>query len=315
MRLAEAPSPAVAVVVPAFNAASTLDETLRSVRRQTFRNLEIVVVEDGSTDATAEIAARHAEADPRVRLLRQANAGVAAARNRGLADTTAALVAFVDADDLWVGDKIERQVAAMEAAGPQCGLVYGWSAWIDEASRIVARDHRPCVRGDAMRALCLGNFIGNASSALFRRGVLEAVGGFDETLRARGAQGCEDYAIFLRVAERRRFDVVEDFLTGYRQTAGAMSADLGRMRRSARLVAADAAARRPDLAGELRWGEASVAGDLLRRAFAARRFAPAARLVLEMLRDDPRLAARALRLVLSAPRLGPAGERFPIAET
>src|SRR5688572_9095453 len=69
MRRAEAPRPAVAVVVPAYDAASTLDETLRSVRGQTFHDLEIVVVDDGSTDATAEIAARHAEADPRVRLL------------------------------------------------------------------------------------------------------------------------------------------------------------------------------------------------------------------------------------------------------
>ena len=106
-------TPLVGVVVPAYNAAATLDETLRSVRAQTHRALEIIVVDDGSLDDTAAIARRHAAEDERVRVLCQANAGVAAARNAGWQSSRADLIAFIDADDLWAPTKIERQLQAL----------------------------------------------------------------------------------------------------------------------------------------------------------------------------------------------------------
>ena len=84
-------------------------------------------MDDGSRDRTPEIALAHAAADPRVRLIRQANAGVAAARNLGVAEAKASLVAPVDADDLWAPTKIERQVAALRRGGPEVALVYTWS--------------------------------------------------------------------------------------------------------------------------------------------------------------------------------------------
>ena len=127
----------VAAVIPARDAEATLDETLRSVRAQTHRALGILVVDDGSRDRTPEIAAAHAAADPRVRLVRQANAGVAAARNRGIAEARAALVAPIDADDLWAPTKIERQLAALRRAGPGAGLVYTWSLLVDDDGRVV----------------------------------------------------------------------------------------------------------------------------------------------------------------------------------
>src|SRR5579863_7666011 len=91
----------VTVVIPAYNAAHTIDETLRSARYQTHRNLEILVVDDGSKDATPEVVARHAVIDARIRLIVQENAGVAAARNRGIAEAKSDLIAPLDADDLW----------------------------------------------------------------------------------------------------------------------------------------------------------------------------------------------------------------------
>lgn len=116
----------VAVVIPAYNAEGTLAETISSVRNQTHRALDIVVVDDGSRDDTLAIAHEIVKIDPRVRVLKQRNSGVAAARNAGWRSTSADLVAFLDADDLWSPDKIERQLAALESGGPQVGLVYTW---------------------------------------------------------------------------------------------------------------------------------------------------------------------------------------------
>src|SRR4051794_3877496 len=111
----------VTVVVPAHNAAATLRQTLASIAAQTYRDLEIVVVDDGSTDDTSAIAAEFAHLDRRVRLVSQANAGVAAARNKGIALARGEYVAPVDADDLWEPTKIEKQVGVMTARGQRVG--------------------------------------------------------------------------------------------------------------------------------------------------------------------------------------------------
>ena len=118
-------------------------------RRPTGRS-EILVVDDGSRDRTPEIAAAHAAADPRVRLVRQANAGVAAARNRGIAEARAALVAPMDADDLWAPTKIERQLAALRRGGPGVGLVYTWSALIDDDGWVIGLRRCDTAEGDVL---------------------------------------------------------------------------------------------------------------------------------------------------------------------
>src|SRR4051812_20898906 len=99
----------VSVVIPAYNAAATLDETLRSVRSQTHGALEIIVVNDGSADGTGTIAQRHAAVDHRVQVVTQDNAGLAASRNAGWMRARSEVIAFIDADDLWAPTKIERQ--------------------------------------------------------------------------------------------------------------------------------------------------------------------------------------------------------------
>jgi glycosyltransferase involved in cell wall biosynthesis len=161
----------VSVVIPAYNGAATINETLRSVRSQTHTNLEIIVVDDGSTDATGVIAARHSALDPRLRIVRQANAGVAAARNHGWRTAASGLIAFVDADDLWSPDKIERQLTALRAM-PEAGLVYSGYVIIDAASCITLQwEHTPH-QGDVLRQLLIENFVGNGSAALAGAGRL-----------------------------------------------------------------------------------------------------------------------------------------------
>jgi glycosyltransferase involved in cell wall biosynthesis len=235
--------PAVTVIVPAYNAARTIDRTLASVRAQTFEALEILVIDDGSRDDTAERAARHAGEDARIRLIRQDNGGVAAARNHGIAEATAPLIAPVDADDLWSPAKIEKQVAALK--DDSIGLVYCWYDVIDDADAVTDASYRPREEGDVLARLCLGNFIGNGSTPLIRRDVLLAAGGYDQSLRARHAQGCEDYSLYLRLAERSRFALVPEPLVGYRVSAAAMSGDLTQMYRSARCLAPTSPAPSP----------------------------------------------------------------------
>jgi glycosyltransferase involved in cell wall biosynthesis len=257
---------AVTAIVPAYNAEATLDETLRSVRAQTYRALEILVVDDGSRDGTPAIALAHAAADPRVRLIRQDNAGVAAARNRGIEEARGTLIAPVDADDLWAPAKIERQVAALRRGGPRVALVYTWSALIDRESRIVGFGSRELEEGDVLARMCRGNLVGNGSAALMRRDAVLEAGGFDPTLRARRAQGCEDLLLYCRISARHPFAVVPDFLTGYRQSHETMSSDVVQMMRSWRLVAAELHNRHPELRADIETGEVSAARWLFGRA-------------------------------------------------
>jgi glycosyltransferase involved in cell wall biosynthesis len=222
----------VSVIIPAYNAQATLDDTLNSVRSQTHRNLEIVVVDDGSTDDTAIVAQRHSAVDARVRIIRQDNAGVAAARNTGIAATSGRYVAPIDADDLWAPSKIERQLVAAAKDQGKVGLVYSWFAVIDQNNSVLRHEDGADAEGVVLRQLLLGNFVGNGSSALILRSAIEFAGFYDVGLRASGCQGAEDYKMYLEIAEQYEFAIVPDYLTGYREHSGNMSSDAARMVRS-----------------------------------------------------------------------------------
>lgn len=269
--------PLISVVVPAWNAAATLPATLATARAQAGVRIEIIVVDDGSNDATAAIVEAAGRADPRVRLVRQSNAGVAAARNRGFAEAGGELIAPLDADDLWHPEKLARQLDRLRET-PAAGMVYCWSTYIDEDDRIV--EHPRDVdrfEGNVLPALIVANFIGNGSVPLIRRDLLTAAGGWDPLLRARDAQGCEDWQLYLRLAALAPVVLAPAYLVGYRQRAGAMSRGLDAMTRSYRIVLADARAAHPRLPDRLfRWSRSAFhayasdlaweAGDI-RRAF------------------------------------------------
>ena len=284
----------VAVVIPAYNAEGTLAETISSVRNQTHRALDIVVVDDGSKDDTLAIAHEIAKIDPRVRVLKQRNSGVAAARNAGWRSTSADLVAFLDADDLWSPDKIERQLAALESGGPQVGLVYTWYAMIDHNNYVIYRSNEVSVEGDALDEVLAQNFIGNGSSPLVRRTVLDATGGFDSSLQQRKAQGCEDYLFYCLAAELSHFAVVPDYLVGYRQTPDNMSANLTRMLRSWILVADEMLKRHPEKVLAIRAGLSLCGRWLAQRAVEQGQYRALIGLVATMSRYDKPIAAEML---------------------
>jgi glycosyltransferase involved in cell wall biosynthesis len=241
----------VGVVVPMYNSERTIAATLASICAQTHGRLDIVVADDGSTDGSAVIAEDWCRRDPRVTLVRQANAGVAAARNTGAAATSAQYLAFVDADDIWAPTKIEYQLAALQAGGPSTGLAYCWYASIDQRDRVVSFGPQPLLEGNVVRDLCHANWIGNGSSLLLRREAFERAGGYDPSLRARRAQGAEDLLMCLRVAEHAEFRVVPRYLVGYRMTPASMSNDALQMFRSTELVLQEFLAKFPGYAAEI----------------------------------------------------------------
>ncbi|TPJ38835.1 glycosyltransferase family 2 protein [Mesorhizobium sp. B2-3-13] len=282
----------VSVIIPAYNAQDTIDETLRSVRSQSYKALEIIVVDDGSRDQTVAIARRHMELDPRVRLIEQANAGVAAARNRGWQAARSDMIAFVDADDLWAPTKIERQMAVLDRTDEKVGLVYCWYLVVDAQGAVTDDRHRPNWRGDVLERLFHGNFVGNGSAALVRRQALIDAGGFESGLREAGAQGCEDILFYCRVAEGYHFEVVEEPLVGYRYLPGNMSSDMTRMLRSWMLVVDEMLGRHPDAAPTLREGLHFYSAWLLERTLRQRQPRYVLPILSLLLRHHPVIAMR-----------------------
>ena len=224
-------APLVSVIVPAWNAEDTLGETLASVASQTYPNIEIVIVDDGSTDGTAAVAEQFCATEPGARLIRQPNRGVAAARNAAIAVAGGEFIAPIDADDVWHPEKLERQVARMLGGGDDVGLVYNWSRIIDEQGRVVAPSWGVGVEGGVLAEHLKLNFIGNGSTSLIRSSVLREFQ-YSSALRNEGNEGCEDFLLQLQIASKWRFACVPAFLTGYRLRAGAMSGDFRRMLRS-----------------------------------------------------------------------------------
>lgn len=245
----------VAVVIPAFNAEKTLDQTLRSVRNQSHANLEIIVINDGSTDSTEHIAQLHMAEDPRISVFYQENGGVARARNKGWQLAKAEWISFIDADDLWSPKKIETQLKLVQEDNLKPGLVYCWSVIIDNSSNLVG-----CIHGGGkyhgwvLRDLVRINFIGNGSAVLVHRDILEAVGGFDPSLRNRGGEGCEDYLFALHAANLCEFRVAPSFLVGYRIGPNTMSSDKLTMLKSRVMVTEELENHYPLLQSEIQFG-------------------------------------------------------------
>ncbi len=201
-------NPSVSVVIATYNYARYLRAALESVRRQTFDSWELVVVDDGSTDATPQVV-RPYLADPRVRYHRTGHAGVAAAKNAGVRLARAPLVAFLDADDVWMPTKLARQ-AALFRADPPLGVAYTRRWLIDEEGRRLEYEQPPLFRGRVLDELFRTNFV-CFSSAMVRRAALDDAGPFDEGLAL-----AVDYDLWLRVALRYRFDYVDEPLVEYR---------------------------------------------------------------------------------------------------
>lgn len=205
----------VSVVIATYNMGRYLPQAVQSVLSQSYTNVEVQIVDDGSSDDTSAVLQQWRE-DPRVRVHRQENGGQARAKNQGVALSRGRFVAFLDADDLWVPDKLARQMPLFKGH-PEVGVVYSDFQCVDGDGNPLRQGPMRLRRGWVSAALLIENFIGY-SGGVVRRVCLERYGGFDETLR----MGI-DYDLWLRLSAHYQFDFVPEKTVHYRIWPGQMS--------------------------------------------------------------------------------------------
>lgn len=214
--------PKFSVVIPAYNVKDYIADCLNSVLAQSEPDFEVIVVDDGSTDDTAQIVSTFD--DPRIRLVCRENGGLAAARNTGIGAACGELVAFLDADDRWCPEKLaaHRQVFDQD---PQVSVSYDLSAFIDinghRTGLCMAQTKKPLTH----EALLLKNYLGNGSTSVVRANVLAQTGGFDQDLKR-----FVDHELWVRLtAQGHRFQQIPHRLTEYRVHSNSFTADTDRM--------------------------------------------------------------------------------------
>jgi glycosyltransferase involved in cell wall biosynthesis len=212
--------PAVSVVMPVYNARRFLDKAICSIRLQTLTDQELIIVDDGSTDGSTEVLRVHAAADPRLSVLRLSHGGVAMALNQGLIAARAELVARMDADDEARPDRLERQLAALEAQ-PDTAVLGTGCEIIDADDRVinaaVPKGDPVELREDLLKANCLIH-----PTVTMRRRLVLAIGSYRPVFTA-----AEDYDLWLRVSERHNLSNLPDLLLRYRAHGGQATADCG----------------------------------------------------------------------------------------
>jgi glycosyltransferase involved in cell wall biosynthesis len=230
--------PLISVIIPAYNGEKTITKTIESVLNQTFTDFEIIVINDGSQDATLDII--NSLKDFRLKVFSYSNAGQAVSRNRGFSHSSGEFIAFLDADDLWIPTKLEAQLKALQD-NPQAAVAYSWSDFIDEKGEFLRGASRSTLSGDVYAKLLLTDFLDNGSNPLIRRQALIEVGGFDETLTP-----AEDWDMWLRLAARYHFVLVPAPQILYRLSANSESSNLLRMESACVRVLESAFKQAPD---------------------------------------------------------------------
>jgi glycosyltransferase involved in cell wall biosynthesis len=275
----------VSVIIPAYNAAKSIRGTIASVLVQTHKDLEVIVVDDGSVDETASIVEAMAQNDRRVRLHRQINSGVSAARNTALALARGTYIAPIDADDLWHPTKLEKQLAVFLKGPPSLGLVYCWFAVINENDDVVfPRRIYYTPTGCVYPHLIIGNIVGNASAPMLRRSTLSAAGGYDTDF----VEGCEDLDFYLTLAEHCEFGLVPEFLVGYRRSRDSMSMNIPKMTRAIDQLTRKIKQRHPDLPQRLfRWRDGNMYRYLALHSLMDKRYLGGLELAAKAVAADP----------------------------
>lgn len=216
----------VDIIIPAYNAARYLPAAIESVIAQTFEDWRIVLVDDGSTDNTADVVAPFVyRLGPKLKYIKQSNRGLPAARNVAIANSSAEFLALLDADDVWLPCRLSESLKCFEGR-PQVGLTYGFNDRIDPEGKIVDTFDRRQKHGEGRIApyIYMRKVDLNCPTVTFRRKCVDEVGPFDESLRA-----TEDRDLWLRIALRYEVALVPKVIAHYRMSPNSMSADSGRM--------------------------------------------------------------------------------------
>jgi glycosyltransferase involved in cell wall biosynthesis len=218
--------PTVDIITPAYNAAKYLPAAIESVEAQTFGDWRILLVDDGSTDNTAEVVAPYAaRLGPKLRYIKKVNAGLPAARNTAISNSDAEFLALLDADDVWLPNRLEDSLKCFENR-PRVGLSYGHISRIDQDGKVLdTLDMRqPNAEGMIAPYIYMRKVQLPCPTMTFRRRCVEEVGNFDETMRA-----TEDRDMWLRIALRYEVALADKVLAFYRVSSDSMSTNPDRM--------------------------------------------------------------------------------------
>ena len=191
-------SPFVTVVTPTFNRDQLIGRAIKSVMNQTYRNWELIIIDDGSTDNTYNVVQEYIKKDQRIHYFYQNNQGQSVARNNGIFQSKGDLIAFLDSDNYWLPDKLSEQIKYWNQY-PDYDIVYSDGYVIDEHDNRIPRKLPRRFSGNILPQLLQKNFVSN-NTALAKKGCFLEMGGFDEELTI-----CEDFDLWLRFATRYRF--------------------------------------------------------------------------------------------------------------
>ncbi|HKS27229.1 MAG TPA: glycosyltransferase [Pyrinomonadaceae bacterium] len=218
-------SPLVSVIIPCYNQGHYLSEAIESVLNQSYPHFEIIVVDDGSTDNTGDVARGYKE----VKLLSQENQGrPAVGRNRGLRESSGRYVVFLDADDHLLPDALEIGVRLLEAH-PEYAFVSGHCRAMGPEGEPLPVKQLPCVEKEHYLALLRQNYIWTPGVVMFRRAVLESAGGFNIAMEMKGS---EDYDLYLRIARESPVHCHQHAVVVYREHGSSLSSNAATMLKS-----------------------------------------------------------------------------------
>lgn len=214
--MSDSTKPLLSVVITTYNYAEYLPTAVESVLNQTYKNLEVIIVNDGSTDNTDEVIAPYLK-DERIKYIKQKNAGQASAKNCGIKNSKGEYIAFLDADDYWRNDKLERQIKLFDR-DTEVGVVYSDIAFINQDGIVNNKMHTPPLHsGYVLQELFIDNFVG-FSTSVAKKGCFNKVGLFDE-----GLAMAIDWDLWLRIACYYKFACINEPLLFYRYGHANMS--------------------------------------------------------------------------------------------
>ena len=206
-------NPKVSIIIPTYNRAKLLSRAIKSVLDQTFKDFELIIVDDGSTDNTRQAVERFQKRDSRIKYIWQENSGAPARpKNTGIKNAKGNYIAFLDDDDEWLSEKLEKQLELFEGLESDLGFVGCNILVINESNKKIWREYKiPRYSSQIFfEELLEGNFILTSSSIMIKKEVLDKIGLFDENLKFG-----DDWDLWLRISKKYRFAFVPDFLVKY----------------------------------------------------------------------------------------------------
>jgi len=216
-------NPKISVILTTYNGSSRgyLSSAIASVLTQSYQDFELLIIDDGSTDNTKKTCSSYLEND-RVRYIYQENTGLAAARNTGIRASSGEFLCFLDDDDVWKPEKLQKQLEFIQnrlSGVNNWGLIFTWLELIDEQGEVISyRGHHQ--EGRLYRSLLFGNTVDAPSSVLIRRGVFDNVGLFDESF-----ENCQDWDMWLRISKEYMIFPVKEYLVQHREHRNRISFD------------------------------------------------------------------------------------------